>query len=60
MKVLVVYDSVSPMKLTAKVSEAIGAVKEKGVEVDSFFVKDVDVAKVRDYGCVIVGGRQCT
>jgi flavodoxin len=57
MKVLIVYDSVSPMKLTAKVAEAIAVVlKEKGVEVDSFFVKDVDVAKVKNYGCVIVGG----
>jgi len=57
MRVLIAYDSVSPMKLTAKVAEAIAVVlKEKGVEVDSFFVKDVDVTKVKDYGCVIVGG----
>jgi flavodoxin len=57
MKVLIVYDSVSPMKLTASVAEAISKVlKENGVEVASFFVGDVDVARVKDYDCVIVGG----
>ncbi|MGQ9781342.1 MAG: NAD(P)H-dependent oxidoreductase [Nitrososphaeria archaeon] len=43
MKVLIVYDSISPMKLTAKVAETIAeGLKEKGFEVDSFYVKDVD------------------
>ena len=57
MKVLIVYDSVSPMKLTAKVAETIGSVlKEKGFEVDSYFVGDEPVVKMKDYGCVIVGG----
>jgi flavodoxin len=56
MKVLIVYDTVSPMKLTAKVAETIvGVLKEKGIEVDSFFVKDVDKAIVKNYDCLIVG-----
>jgi len=57
MKVLIVYDSVSVMKLTASVAEALGQVlRENGVEVDSLSVGDVDVARVKDYDCVIVGG----
>jgi flavodoxin len=56
MKVLVVYDTVSPMKLTAKVAETIGGVlKEKGIEVDSFFVEDVDKAVVKNYDCLLAG-----
>ena len=56
MKVLVVYDTVSPMKLTMKVAEAIGdALKGEGMEVDSFFVKNVDRATVKNYDCLIVG-----
>ncbi len=39
MKALIVYDTVSPSRVTAAVAETIGGVlKEKGVEVDSFFV----------------------
>lgn len=57
MKVLIVYDTVSPAKLTAKVAETIGGVlKEKGVEVDSFYVKDVDKAVVGNYDCLVAGG----
>lgn len=56
MKVLIVYDTVSPRKMTAKVAETIGeAFKEKGIEVDSFYVKDVDRATVKNYDCVIAG-----
>jgi flavodoxin len=56
MKVLVVYDSVSQMKLTAKVAETIGGVlKEKGIQVDLFHVKDVDKAIVKDYDCLVAG-----
>ena len=56
MKVLIVYGSVSPMKLTAKVAETIGGVlKEKGIEVDSFFVADVDKAAVKNYDCLLAG-----
>ena len=56
MKVLVVYDSVSPMKLTAKIGETISEVlKSKGFEVDTFFVKDVEKASLKNYDCLIVG-----
>jgi flavodoxin len=44
------------MKLTAKVAETIIEVlKEKGIEVDSFYVKDVDRATVKNYDCLVVG-----
>ena len=57
MKVLVVYDTFSPLKVTAKVAETIGGVlKEKGIEVDSFFVKDVERATVKNFDCLIAGG----
>jgi flavodoxin len=56
MKVLIVYDTVSPMRLTEKVAETIGGIlKEMGIEVDSLFVKDVDVAIVKNYDCLIAG-----
>jgi len=56
MKVLLVYDTVSPMKVTAKVAETIRqALKEQGIEVDSFYVKDVDRATVKNYDCLIAG-----
>jgi len=56
MKVLIVYDTVSPMKLTAKVAETIRRVlKEKGIEIDSFFVNDADKAVVKNYDCLIAG-----
>jgi flavodoxin len=56
MKVLIVYDTVSPMKLTEKVAETILEVlKEKGIEVDSFHIKDVDPATVKNYDCLIAG-----
>jgi flavodoxin len=56
MKVLIVYDSVSLMKLTAKVAETLFEVlKEKGIEVDSFFVEDVDKAVVKNYDCLVAG-----
>jgi flavodoxin len=57
MKVLVVYDTVSPAKLTMKVAESIGAtLKEKGFEIDSYFVKDVGKTVVGNYDCLLVGG----
>jgi flavodoxin len=55
-KVLIVYDSVSPMRLTAKVAKTICEVlKERGIEIDSFFVTDVDPATVKNYDCLIAG-----
>jgi flavodoxin len=56
MKVLIVYDSVSPAKLTAMVAENIGGVlKEKGIQVDSVFVADVDKSVIKNYDCLLVG-----
>jgi flavodoxin len=51
-----VYDTVSASKLTGQVAETITkALKEDGVDVDSFYVKDVDVATVKNYDCFIAG-----
>jgi flavodoxin len=45
------------MKLTAKVAETIHEVlKEKGVEVDSFHVSNVNRGTVKSYDCLVVGG----
>lgn len=56
MKVLVVYDTVSPRKLTMKVAGTIvDVLKDRGVEVDSLFVKDVDLATVKSYDCLVAG-----
>ena len=57
MKVLIVYDTVSPTKLTAKIAETIANVlKEKGIDVDSFFIKDTAVkVDVKSYDCLLVG-----
>jgi len=56
MKVLVVFDSVSATKMTAKVAKTIAdAMKEQGVEIDCFFYKDVSPAAVKSYDCLIVG-----
>jgi flavodoxin len=56
MKVLIVYDTISPMKITAKVAETISDIlKDKGIEVESFFVKDVDQTTIKNYDCLIVG-----
>ncbi len=56
MKVLIVYDTVSPMRLTEKVAETIGEVlKEKGIEVDSLYVKNATATIVKNYDCLIAG-----
>lgn len=44
------------MRLTAKVAETIGEIlKEKGIEVDSFFVRDANKADIRNYDCLLAG-----
>jgi menaquinone-dependent protoporphyrinogen IX oxidase len=56
MKVLILYDTVSPLRVTEKVAETISEVlKEKGIEVDTLFVGNVDQATVKNYDCVIAG-----
>lgn len=55
-KILIVYDSVSPSITTTAVAKTIGDIlEEKGIEVDSFFVNDVDKAVVKNYDCLLVG-----
>jgi flavorubredoxin len=57
MKVLIVYDTVSPSKMTMAVAQTIGeTLEERGIEVDSFYVEDVDKSAVKDYDCLIAGG----
>jgi flavorubredoxin len=56
MKVLLVYDTVSESKMTGKIAEiVVAAMREEGAQVDSFFVEDAGNAKVKDYGCLVVG-----
>ena len=57
MKVLIAYDTVSPSKLTGTVAQTIKEVlKERGMEVDSLYVEDVDKSTVKNYDCLIAGG----
>jgi len=56
LKVLIVYDSVSPSKVTTSVAETVHeVVKGKGLEVDSFFVADADKEVVKNYDCLLAG-----
>ncbi len=56
MKVAIVYDSVSPSKVTASVAETLkGFLKQRGLEIDSFFVEDVNIASLQSYDCLLVG-----
>ena len=56
MKVLIVYDSVSPARLTEKVAKTIEEIlKEKGIETENLFVANVDLADALDSDCLLVG-----
>ncbi len=56
MKVAIVYDSVSPSKVTASVAETLkDFLKQRGLEIDSFFVEDVNIAGLQSYDCLLVG-----
>lgn len=56
MRAAVVYDTVSPAKVTGKVAEMIGeSLKNNGVSVDSFFVEDANKADLGDYDCLVIG-----
>jgi len=56
MKVLIVYDSVSSSKLTAKVAETIVAtLRNEGIDVNSTYVKDAGRIALIGYDCLIVG-----
>jgi flavodoxin len=56
MKVLIVYDSVSPSKMTKSVAETIGeTLREKGIEADTRHYEEVEKSVILNYDCVIVG-----
>lgn len=56
MKILVVYDTTTVNRNTEKVAKAISEVlKEKGVDNDCTYVKEVDPVSVKNYDCVIAG-----
>ena len=56
MKILVVYDTNSAIRNTEKVANAMSEVlKEKGFDVDCFYVKDVDAASLKNYDCILAG-----
>jgi len=57
MKVLIVYDSVSPSKMTKTVALSIGETfKEKGIKADILFFGEVDKPILSSYDCLIAGG----
>lgn len=54
-KVLLIYDTVSPAKVTGKVAEAVtAAMREQGASVDQYSVEQAR-ADVGDYDCLVVG-----
>jgi len=56
MKILIVYDSVSPARLTEKVAKTIEEIlNEKGIETEKLFVANVNPADFSDSDCLIVG-----
>ena len=56
MKVLMIYDTVSPAKVTGKVAELVAmGIKESGTTVDSYFVEDAGKVNVGEYDLLVVG-----
>jgi flavodoxin len=56
MKILIIYDSVSPAKLTEKIAKTIEEIfNEKGIGTKKLFVSNVNLADVLDSDCLIVG-----
>jgi len=56
LKIAVIYDSVSPQRVTAKVADVVvETLKTNGAEVDVFFIDDAGKAKLDDYDCVVLG-----
>jgi flavodoxin len=55
-KILIVYDTVSSSRVTEAVAQTIReTLQEKGIEVDSFYVKEVDKATLKNYDCLLAG-----
>jgi len=56
LRILIVYDTGSVNRNTERVAKAMsGVLKEKGFDVDCLYVKDVDLAGVKNYDCVLAG-----
>lgn len=56
MKILIVYDSVSPSKMTKSVAETIGeTLRERGIEADARHYEEVEKSAILNYDCVIAG-----
>ncbi len=56
MKAAVIYDTVSPAKVTGKVAEMIAeSLRNGGISVDSFFVEDASNASWGEYDCLVIG-----
>ena len=56
LKILVVYDTTSVKRNTEKVAMTMSEVlKAKGFDVDCVYVKDIDLANVKNYDCVLAG-----
>ncbi len=56
MRILIVYDSVSPQKNTEKIAVEIAKnLREKGLEVDCLNVNSVDKTSVKSYDGLLVG-----
>jgi flavodoxin len=56
MKVLIVYDTVSPNRNTERVADAMrDTLQTRGIEVESSIVINVEASTVKDHDCLIVG-----
>ena len=56
LKILVMYDSVSPGKNTEKVATAISeALREKSFDVSCLSVSSFDKSNLKNYDCILVG-----
>jgi len=56
MKILVVYDSVSPARITEKIAQAIvEELKEGGISTELRSIEDVDRAIIMEYDCLVLG-----
>ena len=56
MKVLFIYDTDTPSKLTMKVSETfLNVLKKKDMDAEFLYMKDVDTVAIKQYDILIVG-----
>lgn len=56
MKVILIYDSVSEARVTAKVADAVAdGIKESGLSVDKLFVDEAGKVNIADYDCLVLG-----